>query len=350
MFTGIKTTMQFTGHDILVQFETNTIATQALETFRTVGDTGILMGVECEFSKTPTLRPSRSKQARNARRSARRSGPAGQARSRKKKGAFKRKRAHRRQVDRNIERQQGLNPYQQAQEILGRQPAEATFSTLNSICMAPTMVQCLRPGKNLTDEVVNFYLMVLEKRSMESFAENGESCRAKFLTSFFWPKLISDGYSYNKVKRWTKKKGFFGTLGTNSIFDLDRIFIPIHTWRPLHHWMLVSLDMGNRVIEFYNPLNKSEETEEDHLNEGNLHQCVLQYLLDEHHSVYQQPYAEIAQWTYRKFAIGTEIPEQAEKTRDCGVFMCKFVQYIWEGRDFDFTYRDMNTLRWRMIL
>eukprot|EP01083_Nonionella_stella_P066464 175044_1 len=153
MFTGIKTTMQFTGHDILVQFETNTIATQALETFRTVGDTGILMGVECEFSKTPTLRPSRSKQARNARRSARRSGPAGQARSRKKKGAFKRKRAHRRQVDRNIDRQQGLNPYQQAQEILGRQPAEAIFFDAQQHCMAPTMVQCLRPGKNLTDEV-----------------------------------------------------------------------------------------------------------------------------------------------------------------------------------------------------
>eukprot|EP01083_Nonionella_stella_P066465 175046_1 len=347
MFTGIQITMQLTGQDILVQFPTNAIANQALITFRSAAENaGIFLGVECEFSNTPTLRPSRSRQARKARRYK----PAALARSRKKKAAFKKKRAHRRQVASNIERQQGLNPYQQAQEILGRQPVGAVFSTLNSTCMAPKMIQCLRPGLMLTDEVLNFYLMVLEKRSMESFAENEESCRAKFLTSFFWPKLTGCGYSFNKVKRWTKKKGFFGTLGTNSIFDLDRIFIPIHTESPLRHWMLVCLDMGNRVIEFYNPLKKSKEEEAEHLNEGNLHQCMLQYLLDEHLSVYQQPYADIGQWTYRKFAIGTEIPEQQEKTMDCGIFMCKFVQYIWEGHDFDFTYRDMNTFRWRMIL
>ncbi|XP_044479990.1 ubiquitin-like-specific protease ESD4 isoform X3 [Mangifera indica] len=71
------------------------------------------------------------------------------------------------------------------------------------------VLQCLRPGAWLNDEVINVYLGLLkdrEKRDPQKFL------KCHYFSTFFYKKLVSgnNGYDYKAVKRWTsiRKLGY----------------------------------------------------------------------------------------------------------------------------------------------
>ncbi|XP_044500131.1 ubiquitin-like-specific protease ESD4 isoform X2 [Mangifera indica] len=71
------------------------------------------------------------------------------------------------------------------------------------------VLQCLRPGAWLNDEVINVYLGLLkerEKRDPQKFL------KCHYFNTFFYKKLVSgnNGYDYKAVKRWTsiRKLGY----------------------------------------------------------------------------------------------------------------------------------------------
>lgn len=58
----------------------------------------------------------------------------------------------------------------------------------------------LAPGKWLNDEVINFYgAMLLERAKKEG------KRKIHFFNSFFYTKILKDGYEKSKIGRWTKK-------------------------------------------------------------------------------------------------------------------------------------------------
>ena len=77
-------------------------------------------------------------------------------------------------------------------------------------------------GKNwLNDNIINFYMQIIVKRNKE----NDKLPSVCALSTYFYPKLLKEGYS--GVERWTKKL---------NLFSFDLILIPIHLGQ---HWCLV---------------------------------------------------------------------------------------------------------------
>lgn len=93
-------------------------------------------------------------------------------------------------------------------------------------------LECLKPGKWLNDEPINFYLLMLQERD--------DSCkrRHRYFNTLFYTKLLEDGvYSYPQVARWTKKF---------RLFDMEKIFIPIHIYNS--HWALCVMFVQEKII------------------------------------------------------------------------------------------------------
>lgn len=70
----------------------------------------------------------------------------------------------------------------------------------------------LRPGQWLNDEIINFYgQMILSRSEASSSKENKENAgnprclNVHYFSTFFWAKLVSDGYEKGRLAKWTKK-------------------------------------------------------------------------------------------------------------------------------------------------
>lgn len=72
----------------------------------------------------------------------------------------------------------------------------------------------------LNDEVINFYMNLICERSKEA---DFKRCYA--FSTFFYPKLLKEGYSQS-LKRWTRRV---------DLFSHDLVLIPIHLGL---HWTL----------------------------------------------------------------------------------------------------------------
>ena len=166
----------------------------------------------------------------------------------------------------------------------------------------------------LNDEVINFYFGLLMDRS-----ENDNSLPSiHAFSTFFYPKVTKQGHS--GVKRWTRKV---------DLFSLDRVLFPIHLGV---HWTFAAALIKEKEVVYM-----------DSMGDSNV-QCqkvLLQYLRDEHQLRKKSPLPD--GWTTR--SMSGEIPQQ-NNSSDCGVFCCKFADYVARGLlKFNFEAKDMQTMR-----
>jgi len=169
----------------------------------------------------------------------------------------------------------------------------------------------------LNDEVINFYMQMIVTRS--SSQDNLPSVYA--CTTFFYPKLKDGGHA--SVKRWTKKV---------DIFSHALVLIPVHLGM---HWCLATIDMQRKAITYYDSMG------------GNNKGCLIalaDYVKEEHLAKKGVP-IDMTKWTQ---VIAKEIPQQMNGS-DCGMFTCKFAEYISRRARFTFGQRDMPYFRQRMI-
>ncbi|VDN60599.1 unnamed protein product [Dracunculus medinensis] len=117
-------------------------------------------------------------------------------------------------------------------------------------------------------------------------ADNCSYPKVYAFTTFFYPTLLAKGYQ--SVKRWTRKV---------DIFSFDIILVPIHLSA---HWCLAVIDFSNKFIEYYDSM----------LHRNDL--CL-------------------------------------ETLSDCGVFVCKFAEFISRRADIIFTQEHMPYYRQRMV-
>ncbi len=63
-----------------------------------------------------------------------------------------------------------------------------------------TDLQRLKPGTWLNDELINFYAALIQQR-----ADADPKRKVHFFSSFWWTKMLAQGYQKGMLARWTKK-------------------------------------------------------------------------------------------------------------------------------------------------
>jgi len=168
----------------------------------------------------------------------------------------------------------------------------------------------------LNDEIINFFFNLLVERSNQE-----GKVKVHAFNSFFYPKLVKSGYA--SLKRWTKKV---------DIFAMDLVLVPVHLGM---HWCLAAIDFNQKCISYYDSLKGSNP------------QCLSalrDYLNSESMDKKKVPF-DMTGW---KTASPKDIPEQLNGC-DCGVFACKYAEYLSRRAKFDFDQRHMPYFRRRMV-
>lgn len=213
-------------------------------------------------------------------------------------------------------------------EILEHDNSRHMFSTIGTLEMTVHDIQCIRWEGNggplwLNDEVINFYMKLLQGRSWR----NWDRHKCAFMNTFFY-QLLSGGshgeYRYANVKRWTKgnkwKKIVDGKC--KNIFALDKLIFPVHVGKM--HWCCGVVNFKDKRIEYYDSMGGAAR---------NFFRNMRQYLHDESEDKCKQPFDDtdwVEQAQYRNDSENT-IPQQ-ENGSDCGVFAIKFADFLSEDR------------------
>ncbi|XP_068996649.1 sentrin-specific protease 1 [Embiotoca jacksoni] len=170
----------------------------------------------------------------------------------------------------------------------------------------------------LNDEVINFYMNLLVERSKDSSLPS-----ANTFNTFFFPKLRSSGYS--AVRRWTKKM---------DIFSKDILLVPVHLGV---HWCLSVVDFRKKAIMYF-----------DSMGGHNDEACrtLFEYLQHESKDKKSKE-LDTSGWTLHS-KKSSEIPQQMNGS-DCGMFTCKYADYITKDKPITFTQKHMPYFRRRMV-
>lgn len=180
-------------------------------------------------------------------------------------------------------------------------------------------IQTLKGLNWLNDEIINFYMTLICERSKD---EAKSLPKVHAFSTFFYPRLREKGYSM--IKRWTKKV---------DIFSYDLILIPIHLGL---HWTLAVIDFTTREIRYYDSMN------------GNNKECLKalkNYLNEEHQDKKGAPY-DLTDWNC---IHNKDLPQQMNGS-DCGMFSCKYAEYLSRGKTtFNFNQSHMPYFRRRMV-
>ncbi|KAF3701051.1 Sentrin-specific protease 2 [Channa argus] len=183
----------------------------------------------------------------------------------------------------------------------------------------------LQEGGWLNDEVINFYLsLVMERCSVEA-----TGLKVYSFSTFFYPKLRGGGGGkpggHAAVKRWTKAVDLF-------LYDL--ILVPLHLGV---HWAMAVIDFKARTVKSYDSMGQRHD---------DICSLLLLYLKEEHKTKKGRELDSI-KWTTGSLRA-TEIPQQKNGS-DCGVFACKYADYIAKGRPLTFKPCHMPLFRKLMI-
>ncbi|KAM8977555.1 sentrin-specific protease 1 [Pelodytes ibericus] len=169
----------------------------------------------------------------------------------------------------------------------------------------------------LNDEVINFYMNLLMERSKRKGYP-----KVHAFNTFFFPKLKS---GYQAVKRWTKKV---------DIFSMNILLVPIHLGV---HWCLAVIDFRKKSVTYY-----------DSMGGLNNEACrlLLQYLKQE--SLDKKGVCFDSNGWVLTSKRSEEMPQQMNGS-DCGMFACKYADYITKDKPITFTQRHMPYFRKRMV-
>ncbi|KAM9785494.1 LOW QUALITY PROTEIN: sentrin-specific protease 1 [Neosynchiropus ocellatus] len=170
----------------------------------------------------------------------------------------------------------------------------------------------------LNDEVINFYMNLLVERSKDPDLPSVNT-----FNTFFYPKLRSSGYS--AVRRWTKRM---------DIFSKDILLVPVHLGV---HWCLSVVDFRRKAVTYFDSMGGNNDA---------ACQLLFDYLQQESKDKKGQP-LDTSGWKLHS-KKRNEIPQQMNGS-DCGMFTCKYADYITKDRPITFTQKHMPYFRRRMV-
>ena len=185
-----------------------------------------------------------------------------------------------------------------------------------NIILSYKHANCLKDSEWLNDEVINLYFQLLKERSLRSVK------KVWFISIFFVTKLLHEP-NFKHETKWDKYVKFD---------EMDMVFFPCHIGG--NHWCLLVVNFAKKRFEWYDSMG------------GDKYGEILSAL--KIHLAKKTPDYSYTDWEVPVYAP-KNIPMQ-NNGNDCGVFMCKFADYMSENRAFDFSSADMPYFRKRMLL
>lgn len=141
---------------------------------------------------------------------------------------------------------------------------------------------------------------------------------------------VYDTYFFDKLYRCELQE--YVTWGKRiNLNNKTKLFFPILTKN--RHWVLIYVDLKLFTIGYYDSLIHRYKR-------ALLEQIVNEYISKIYYYIYCK-YIEFRQ----KWKIFFRNCPQQKNLYDCGVFICKYVEYLSMDRRFDFTQEDMNKFR-----
>ncbi|GAB2211092.1 hypothetical protein Droror1_Dr00016383 [Drosera rotundifolia] len=196
----------------------------------------------------------------------------------------------------------------------------------SNIQITGELIQCLRPGAWLNDEVINLYLELLKERERR---DPKKFLKCHFFNTFFYKKLIvgRGGYDYKSVRRWTtQRKLGYGLL------DCEKIFVPIHQ---KVHWCLAIINNRERKFQYLDSLG-GRDTE--------VLRVLAKYYVDEVKDKNGED-IDVSSWSHDYIE---DLPHQ-ENGSDCGMFMIKYTDFYSRGLGLLFSQENMPYFRCRTV-
>ena len=186
--------------------------------------------------------------------------------------------------------------------------------------------QRLSPSGWLVDEVVNYYMFLLQERDALVCASDGSRKPCHFFNSFFFTKLLENGsYNYRQVKRWTKRF---------DLFSRSKVFAPVNVGNM--HWCMVMVDVARKEVRYFDSMGAGGEP---------YLKAMKRYLEDEHRT---KKGSELeGGWTLTRTTRDT--PRQTNGY-DCGVFASFCAHYMSLQEQLDFSQDDIQHFRIRMMV
>jgi sentrin-specific protease 2 (axin associating molecule) len=204
------------------------------------------------------------------------------------------------------------------ENALGPGPQEEILSSRFKLQITRGDIQTLENGQWLKDKVINFYMNLLVERN-----ENQSYPALHAFSTFFYPKLKHNGYS--SVKRWTR--------GIN-LFEKELILVPIHQ---KVHWSLVVINLRKRSIVYLDSMGQTGKF---------ICETIFQYFQNESKT---RRSIELDPLEWKQYSVTSEeIPLQLNGS-DCGMFTCKYADYITRDQPVTFSQQHMPTFRKRMV-
>ncbi|XP_074449123.1 sentrin-specific protease 2-like [Larus michahellis] len=202
---------------------------------------------------------------------------------------------------------------------LGKGEPEEIMSSAFNLKVTREDVHTLRNGCWLNDEVINFYMGLVMERSKKAGYPSVHA-----FSSLFYEKLASGGY--RTVRRLTR---------CVDVFQKDIIFVPINLSL---HWALAVIDMRKKTVKYFD--SRGQE------GGDKICETLLKYLQEESREK-RHVKLNVSEWTVHSMEPH-EIPQQSNGS-DCGVFTCKYADYICRDRPMTFTQIHMPYFRERMV-
>lgn len=199
----------------------------------------------------------------------------------------------------------GSNPHEILSEGFGLSLTRKDLQTLSNLNW-------------LNDEVINFYMNLLVERSKDPSLPSVNT-----FNTFFFPKLRSSGYS--AVRRWTKRM---------DIFSKDILLVPVHLGV---HWCLSVIDFRKKAVVYFDSMGG---------NNDEACRILFEYLQQESKDK-KGKVMDTSGWSLHS-KKRNEIPQQMNGS-DCGMFTCKYADYITKDRPITFTQKHMPYFRRKMV-
>ncbi|XP_018581724.1 sentrin-specific protease 2 isoform X2 [Scleropages formosus] len=207
---------------------------------------------------------------------------------------------------------------QEVRQALVQKDPNLVLSSAFKLRITQRDLTTLKDGGWLNDEVINFYMNLLMCRN-----EQGRGRKVYAFNTFFFPKLHGGGHA--AVRRWTKAV---------DLFQYEIIVVPLHMGV---HWSLSVIDFREKSVMYYDSMGQKHD---------DICKLLLLYLKEEL-KIKNGKDLDISKWVTASFSA-KEIPQQNNGS-DCGVFVCKYADYISQGRPLTFTQSHVPYFRRRMI-
>jgi len=172
-------------------------------------------------------------------------------------------------------------------------------------------IKTLSPSQWLNDIIIDYYLSLILIEHSNYFC----------FSTYFYSALCRKGL--NAVKKWY--------INCN-IFSYKKIFIPL---LENNHWLLVVVDLEVKSLVLYDSFSKT-------------YNHILAKIHDYLRFMYQSLFNFDLPFNFQ-LIHASSLPLQ-RNYYDCGVYVCKFTEFICKKREFTFSDQDMNRYRRKIVL